>query len=84
MALYIYNVTIATNDPDVGVLENHAVLVEGGRITAVAPHQTIPLPPDTQQIDGQGRLLMPGFTNAHMHFYGTYARGLALPTTPHN
>ena len=31
-----------------------------------------------------GRLLMPGFVNTHMHFYGTYARGLALPRTPHN
>jgi putative selenium metabolism protein SsnA len=84
MALYIHNVTIATNDPAVGVLENHGVLVEGSRITAVAPHPTLTLPPDTQQIDGGGRLLMPGFTNAHMHFYGMYARGLSMKSTPHN
>ncbi len=27
---------------------------------------------------------MPGFTNAHMHFYGLYARGITLKRTPHN
>ncbi len=84
MALYIYNVTIATNDPAIGVLENHGVLIEGSHITAVAPHGNLTLPPYTEQIDGGGRLLMPGFTNAHMHFYGTYARGLSMKTTPHN
>jgi putative selenium metabolism protein SsnA len=39
---------------------------------------------DFDRLDGQRRLLMPGFTNAHMHFYGTYARGLALSRPMHN
>src|SRR5690606_18258548 len=37
-----------------------------------------------QVIDGGGRILMPGFVNVHMHFYGTYARGLALSVQPQN
>ncbi|OAA28438.1 amidohydrolase [Kosmotoga arenicorallina S304] len=29
-------------------------------------------------IDGNGRLLMPGFINAHTHIYSAFARGMAL------
>ncbi|WP_290645694.1 putative aminohydrolase SsnA [Kosmotoga sp.] len=33
---------------------------------------------DDEVIDGGGRLLMPGFVNAHTHIYSTFARGLML------
>ena len=85
MSYLIHNVTIFTNDESNTVLHDHAVHIEGTRITAVAP--TVDLAtqhPDIEMINGLGRLLMPGFTNAHMHFYGMYARGMSLNQTPTN
>jgi hypothetical protein len=35
--------------------------------------------PDEEKLDAQGRLLMPGNICAHTHFYGAFARGLAIP-----
>lgn len=85
MSTLIHNVTIFTNDENNTVLHDYAVLIEGTRITAVAPTTELASQhPDAEMLNGDGRLLMPGFTNAHMHFYGMYARGLSLNKTPHN
>lgn len=83
--MLIHNVTIFTNNENRSVLENHAVVIEGTRITAVGPAAELKEKySQVEQIDGNGRLLMPGFSNAHMHFYGMYARGMALNQTPNN
>lgn len=85
MSILIHNVTIFTNDENNTVLQDHAVHIEGTRITAVAPTAELAAAHgDSEMMDGRGRLLMPGFTNAHMHFYGMYARGMSLNQTPHN
>ncbi|MEM7118048.1 MAG: putative aminohydrolase SsnA [Chloroflexota bacterium] len=85
MGLLIHNVTIFTNDAENRVLHNQAVLVEGTRVTAVGADADLKAQfADAERLDGNGRLLMPGFTNAHMHFYGMYARGMALNQTPYN
>lgn len=85
MSLLIHNVTIFSNDDRNSVLRDQALAVEGSRIKAVGPEREFrERYAHYEQIDGQGRLLMPGLTNAHMHFYGTYARGLALPVQPAN
>ena len=74
-----------TNDEKNQVLTGAAVAVAGTRIEAVGPEGTLKEQfPDYEEIDGEGRLLLPGLVNAHMHFYGTYARGLALPRQPRN
>lgn len=83
MDLLIHNVTIFTNDEQNNVLTDHAVAVEGATIRAVGPYEVLRQEYDQFEIlDGGGRLLMPGLINAHMHFYGTYARGLALARQP--
>ena len=85
MSYLIDNVTIFTNDDDNTILHNHGVAVEGTRIAAVGPADRLRAEYDhLERLDGGGRLLMPGFTNAHMHFYGMYARGMSLNRTPHN
>lgn len=82
--MLIHNVTIYTND-DAGVIENGAVLLNGTRIQAVGDAATLLAQhPDVERLDGEGRLLMPGLSNSHMHFYGMYARGMSLNHTPHN
>ncbi len=83
MDLLIHNVTIFTNDEQNQVLGGQAVAVEGPAIRAVGPHpQLRDRYSQFEEIDGEGRLLLPGLINTHMHFYGTYARGLALPRQP--
>lgn len=83
MSLLIHNVTIFTNDEQNNVLDDHAAAVEGAQIRAVGPlDQLRQEHGDFDMLDGGGRLLMPGLINAHMHFYGTYARGLALERQP--
>ncbi len=85
MNILIKNVRIFTNDAQDTLLENQAVVVEGTRIGAIGPEEELQARyPKYRYIDGSGRLLMPGLVNAHMHFYGTFARGLALRKTPRN
>lgn len=85
MSLLIHNVTIFTNDDTNRVLTDHAVAVDGATIVAVGHEGQLKAQyPRYKRLDGGGRLLMPGFVNAHMHFYGTFARGLALTTTQRN
>ncbi len=85
MGLLIHNVTIFTNDGDNKVIADGAVAVDGTRIVAVGTGAELAAQyANFERLDGNGRLLMPGFTNAHMHFYGMYARGMSLRQTPHN
>ncbi|MDJ0755463.1 MAG: putative aminohydrolase SsnA [Ardenticatenaceae bacterium] len=85
MGTLITNVTVFTNDDQNTVLHDQAVAIDGTRIAAVGPEAELKAQFDGfTDLDGGGRLLMPGFTNAHMHFYGMYARGMALNHTPTN
>ena len=85
MTLLIHNVTVFTNNADNTVLHNGAVAIKNNRIEAIGNEVDLKKQySDYQQLDGEGRLLMPGFTNPHMHFYGMYARGMSLNATPNN
>ena len=50
-----------------GVLENQTVLIEGGRITQIGPDATIRVPPDAFRVNGQGKYLLPGLVDFHVH-----------------
>lgn len=52
------------------VLENHTVVVEDGRITAVAPAGEVEVPDGARRIEGGGRYLMPGLAEMHGHVPG--------------
>ncbi len=71
----IQNGTIITFGSQCKVLEDQALLIEGGRIARIAPKESIPGPFD-RVLDARGQLVMPGLVNAHMHFYSTLVRGL--------
>ncbi len=62
------------------ILANHAVLIEDDIIRAILPQRSTHHI-DAEVIDARGQVVMPGFINAHMHFYSTFACGLtkALP-----
>ncbi|HQR15162.1 MAG TPA: amidohydrolase family protein [Nitrospira sp.] len=49
-------------------IERGTVVIEGDRIVAVGPDQTIRLPRGTQRIDGRGLTVLPGLIDCHVHF----------------
>ena len=57
-----------------GDLPRGDVLVEDGRIAAIAPSIEAE---DADVIDAAGRIVMPGFVNAHIHTWQTGLRGIA-------
>lgn len=72
------------------ILSGYDVLVLDGRITSVDKGKQYKLPPGTKVIDGTGKWLAPGFSDAHVHFFqsgGLYARPDAIDLRkyhPHN
>ena len=64
----ITSVTVLTMTGD-RPLKNATVVVRGGRISAVGPASTTPVPADARHIDGRGLFLMPGLTDMHAHLF---------------
>ncbi|MCL4877892.1 MAG: putative aminohydrolase SsnA [Anaerolineae bacterium] len=78
MRVLIKNATVVQNLNEVH--ENYAVLIDGEKITAVAPSSELERQhPNAETIDANGGLILPGSICAHTHFYGAYARGMAIP-----
>jgi predicted amidohydrolase YtcJ len=46
---------------------NQTVLVSGNRITALGPFGTVAIPPGARTVDANGRFLIPGLWDAHIH-----------------
>ncbi len=62
-------------------IEDGAILIDGDEIAAIGPtSDLVARYPEEEILDAQGRLIMPGFICAHTHFYGAFARGMALKT----
>lgn len=68
-AIAFVNVTVVPMDRE-HVLADHTVIVEDGRITAVAPSPQADIPEGAQRIDGRGKFLMPGLAEMHGHVPG--------------
>jgi imidazolonepropionase-like amidohydrolase len=59
------------------VLENSIVTIEGNRIIAVTQALTDEVPVNTRVINAHGKWLLPGYIDAHVHFFqsgGLYTR----------
>ncbi len=62
------------------VLEGQALWISEGLIAEVGPQaDLIARHPDAERLDARGQYIMPGNICAHTHFYGAYARGMAIP-----
>jgi putative selenium metabolism protein SsnA len=81
--LLIGNGKIVTRDPACPFIESGAVAVEGKFIKEAGETSVLRAKyPHAEYIDARGRLVMPGFINTHMHYYSTFARGIALGGKP--
>ena len=77
--MLISNATVVTWERPNRILPAHAVRVDGGVITAVAPTNSLrPRSASEEVVDAAGQILMPGSICAHTHFYGAFARGMAI------
>jgi dihydroorotase len=54
-------------DPRTGVDARHDVLVRGGEIAEIATPGTLDAPEGAEVLDGEGRHLLPGFVDPHVH-----------------
>ena len=73
--ILIKNAPVWTGGKNGKLLKNHSVLIEDDKIKKIAPSKNFrgKFP---KTLDASGKVLLPGFINAHMHFYSTFARGL--------
>ncbi len=64
------------------VLDGQAVKISSGRIKKIGPQDQLKQDfPDSEILDANGQYVMPGNICAHTHFYGAFARGMAIPGT---
>jgi putative selenium metabolism protein SsnA len=75
-SLLIENGTVLGTGPAPTILHDHSVLIEDGRIVRVCPKGEMKRTAD-KRIDASRKLVLPGFINAHTHFYSSFARGLS-------
>src|SRR6202035_2437875 len=66
---------VVTMDARLGELPQGDVLIENGRIAAIAPRLDAPAGAET--IDASGMIVMPGLINAHVHTWQSALRGIA-------
>lgn len=55
-------------------LENSVLLIDGSDIAAIGEKGEIDIPRDAKIIDLQGKIIMPGLIDAHVHFSGARPR----------
>jgi 5-methylthioadenosine/S-adenosylhomocysteine deaminase len=74
--ILIQNGMILTLDPELTVIENGAVAIQGDSIAYVGPDR-IPFLSASKLIDAHGGIVLPGLVNGHTHAAMTLFRGLA-------
>ncbi|HNN13364.1 MAG TPA: putative aminohydrolase SsnA [Anaerolineales bacterium] len=78
--MLITNANVITWESPNRVLANYAIYIEGGVIKDVGSTRSLTTKyPKAKQTDAHGQYVMPGGICAHTHFYGAFARGMAIP-----
>jgi len=68
--------------------ENWGLAIIDGRVTAIGPHGELRTQfaaqqhPDVEIVEAPGRVVVPGFVNAHHHMYGVLSHGILLEHAP--
>jgi len=81
--MLILNGTLLTFAEGDRVIPRGALRIVGDRITDVGFSSELSARyPGEEVLDATGQLVMPGLICSHTHFYGAFARGMALPGPP--
>jgi atrazine chlorohydrolase/5-methylthioadenosine/S-adenosylhomocysteine deaminase/melamine deaminase len=73
--LAITHATIMTVDPERRIIEDGTVVVEGSSIAAIGATSAVRTDGARRVIDASGKVLMPGFVDAHTHAIHNLLRG---------
>ena len=63
-------------------IDHGTVVVASGKITAVGPADSTPVPADAERIDTTGKVLMPGLVDTHSHVGGGWGGDASGPIQP--
>lgn len=78
--MLITNCKLITWEEQTKILQDHALYIADGRIVDIGPdNELLAKYKGAERIDACAQYVMPGNICAHTHFYGAYARGLAIP-----
>jgi len=78
MTTVIHHATIVTGERESSIQFNAAIAIENDLIAAMGPTDEVTARfPNAENIDGRGKLVMPGFANCHTHFVRILARGIS-------
>jgi putative selenium metabolism protein SsnA len=78
--MLITNGTLVTLGQQNEVIFDGALRIEGDHIAETGKTADLRRAhPNEDELDAEGRLVMPGLICAHTHFYGAFARGMAIP-----
>lgn len=81
--MLITNATLVTWGEPNQILADHALYIQDGVIAEIGLSRDLAARyPQGERLDARGQLVMPGNICAHTHFYGAYARGMAIPGDP--
>src|SRR5215475_13653715 len=53
------------------VLDNQTIVITDGKIAQIGPASSVKIPTGAKKIEGKGKYLIPGLTDAHVHLYST-------------
>jgi putative selenium metabolism protein SsnA len=78
--MLITNGTVLTFGEHPQMIPGGAIYIEGDIIAAVGSTAELSARyPNAEVLDAGGKIVMPGLICAHTHFYGAFARGMAIP-----
>lgn len=81
--LLVGNGRIITRDTVCPIIEDGTVAIDGNKIIEIGNTALLrDKYHGSKFIDARGKLIMPGFINTHMHYYSTFARGMANDSPP--
>ncbi len=79
----ILNGKLITLGAENQIVENGGLHIRGGLIAGIDASDALAAAhPNLERINAGGQLVMPGNICAHTHFYGAFARGMAIPGAP--
>jgi putative selenium metabolism protein SsnA len=65
------------------LLSDAAIYIEGDTIAEIGPTASLETRyPRAERLDAAGKIVLPGSICGHTHFYGAFARGMAIPGAP--
>lgn len=78
--MIITNAKIITFNEQNPFIEDSEILIEGGMIKTIGKKGVLSREyPEEARVDAKNHFVLPGNICAHTHFYGAFARGLAIP-----